>query len=182
MRAIASVMIVCSLLGFAATGAIASGNSGNAGMGQSHSAEAGSSHSGSGHGHGNHNSASAQSTATSGASSCPASAGFMKVANTPAGEHGRVNFANQTACQAFLRHNPTLSAVPGSVTSTSTTPPAPTGTAHGNSQAAHFCPKNGGTVNFKSVSGSQSGNMTFKNHGECVSFFAQNRNLQIVTK
>jgi hypothetical protein len=65
--------------------------------------------------------------------------------------------------------------------------PSGTTTVHGNSAAAQLCPAPNakGTVFFQTASSTTVGTITFKSplksHGECVSFFARNKSLLIVT-
>jgi hypothetical protein len=99
-----------------------------------------------------------------------------------------VAFANQVSCSRFFAHNP-------GVTIQSVTPgfhpsgllPNGTQRLHGNSAAAQFCPARGSTatVSFRTLSSTTVGTATFtnpvKSHGQCVSYFARNKSLLIVT-
>jgi hypothetical protein len=99
-----------------------------------------------------------------------------------------IAFANGTSCSRFFAHNPGLtvqSVTPGFHTAGLT----PTGTQrlHGNSTAAQFCPTRGATatVSFRTANSTTVGTAAFmnplKSHGQCVSFFARNKSLMIVT-
>lgn len=99
-----------------------------------------------------------------------------------------VAFKTQAACAHFLQNNHALTVhtvTPGM----NTTGLQPSGmtTVHSNSAAAQLCPSRNstGTLYFKSATSTTVGTFTFnsplKSHGVCVSYFARNKNLQIVT-
>jgi hypothetical protein len=94
----------------------------------------------------------------------------------------------QQACAHFLQNSHALTvhtATPGM--NTTGLQPSGTTTVHGNSAAAQLCPARNstGTVYFRSATSTTVGSFTFtsslKSHGQCVSYFATNKDLQIVT-
>jgi hypothetical protein len=119
---------------------------------------------------------------------CMASGSTITAQNKTGTVAANVAFKTQRACAHFLKNNHALtvhSATPGMITTG--LEPGGTTTVHGNSAAAQLCPARGSTstVYFKTSANSIVGKSTFSNplksHGECVSYFAQNKNLQIVT-
>jgi hypothetical protein len=119
---------------------------------------------------------------------CMATGSTVTAQNKSSTVTARVAFKTQRACAHFLQVNHSLtvhSVTPGM--NTTGLQPTGTTTVHGNSAAAQLCPARNstGTVYFKTASSNTVGTFTFSNslksHGQCVSYFAQNKNLQIVT-
>jgi hypothetical protein len=119
---------------------------------------------------------------------CQAGGSTITAQNKTATVAANVAFKTSRACAHFLQHNPALT-VHSVALGMNTTGLQPSGTTtiHGNSAAAQLCPARNstGTVYFKTASSSSVGKVTFgsalKSHGECVSYFARNKSLQIVT-
>jgi hypothetical protein len=119
---------------------------------------------------------------------CLASGSTITAQNKTGIVAANVAFKTQLACAHFLQANRTLavhSVTPG--ISTTGLQPSGTTTVHGNTAAAQLCPARNSTatVFFKTASSTIVGKVTFssslKSHGECVSYFARNKSLQIVT-
>jgi hypothetical protein len=118
------------------------------------------------------------------AKTCLAGASTMTLQNKAGKQKTTVAFKNGTACLNFLKHEKNLKVTTvGPGANTSLTTPTGKSSKHGNSMAAQLCPAKSSTtkaIYFRNAVNTVTGK-SFANHGQCVSFFAKDHSLLIVT-